>query len=300
MSVIVWLLSALLMLIGSCSQPVGQASTSVQRDLCDVDSAWVAYTVTSSDTLSSIAGRTGSTAEALAAGNCLDDLNLIQNGQTLYVPRTPDPLPTNNGGVQPTVAGYLTPLQGYLTPLSLLTIISQSITTVWVDVPADLPVDTRIELVLVMPDGSQQVVSSTNTVMLNRNSEAWLTWVTPATPVANAQIFARGGGYISPIVTVRIADVQVRAFTADKTSLQPNESVTLSWSVSGGTSVSIYRSAGGIIASGEPLEGSITVTGPGEGAEINSVLYTLLIAAEDGTVYDLLPPAQIEIPLVKP
>lgn len=194
---------------------------------------------------------------------------------------------------QPTVAGYLTPLPSRM-------MISQSMTIIWADIPADLPVGTLIELVLVMPDGGQQVVGSTDTVMFNRSREAWLTWVTPAFPVASAQIFARGGGYVSPIAAFRVEDVQVRFFTADKTSLQPGESVTLTWSVSGGASVSIYRVVGGFITHGQPLEGSITIAGPGEGAEINSVVYTLLIAAEDGTIYDIMFPPQIEIPLVKP
>lgn len=295
MSVIVWLLSALLMLIGSCSQPVGQASSSVQRDLCDVDSGWVAYTVTAGDTLSSIAGRTGSTAEALAAGNCLDDLNLIQNGQTLYVPRTPDPLPTDNGGSQPTVAGQLE-IYPWLTT-------NYSLTSSWMGVPADLSDGTLIELVLVLPDGSQQVVSSTDTVYLNRSREARLTWTTPATAARSAQVFARAGNYVSPIATFRIEDVQVRAFTADKTSVQPGETVTLSWSISGGTSVALYSlPTSTMIGANLPLEGSlpVTVTVPAGFEGMESAVYYIYVAAEDDRIYETMTPIIIEIPLVKP
>lgn len=195
---------------------------------------------------------------------------------------------------QPTVAGYLTPLPSRM-------MISQPITTVWADVPADLPVGTLIELVLVMPDGGQQVVGSTDTVMLNRSREAWLTWVTPASPVASAQIFARGGGYVSPIAAFRIEDVQVRAFTADKTSVQPGETMTLSWSVSGGASVSIYNQTSAVfIGEGLPLGGTLAVAAPVDVAETESVVYTLFIAAEDGTIYEIMFPPQIEIPLAKP
>lgn len=62
---------------------------------------WVLYTVATGDTLSSIATRTGSTIDEIAQGNCLSDVNLIEVGQTLRVPRQP----TGNVVVPTSVVG---------------------------------------------------------------------------------------------------------------------------------------------------------------------------------------------------
>jgi LysM repeat protein len=54
----------------------------------------VTYVVQRGDTLGSIARRTDSTLEALIRANCLRNPRLIVAGETLFVPRTPDPRPT--------------------------------------------------------------------------------------------------------------------------------------------------------------------------------------------------------------
>jgi LysM repeat protein len=67
---------------------------------CQRPQNWIAYTVQLSDTLSSLAQRTGTSWQQIQAANCLTG-NLIFAGQTLYLPFTPaaatnlpNPLPT--------------------------------------------------------------------------------------------------------------------------------------------------------------------------------------------------------------
>ena len=53
---------------------------------CVVPNGWVAYTVQAGDTLAVIAANFNLTADQLAAANCLQDPNLIYEGQVLAVP----------------------------------------------------------------------------------------------------------------------------------------------------------------------------------------------------------------------
>jgi LysM repeat protein len=59
---------------------------------CVVRAEWEIYTIVAGDTLSSLALRTNATVAELMTANCLSDPNLIQVGQTLVVPRPPDPI----------------------------------------------------------------------------------------------------------------------------------------------------------------------------------------------------------------
>jgi LysM repeat protein len=69
---------------------------------------WPVYLVQRGDTLSSIASRTGSTANELMLANCLLDSRILAGGK-LYVPRLPiipptvTPTPTNTPTVTPTI-----------------------------------------------------------------------------------------------------------------------------------------------------------------------------------------------------
>lgn len=53
---------------------------------CIVPNGWVAYTVQTGDTLAAIASNYNLTVDQLAAANCLQDPNLIYEGQVLAVP----------------------------------------------------------------------------------------------------------------------------------------------------------------------------------------------------------------------
>lgn len=84
---------------GATSTPIGP--------VCVPRTDWtVFYTVQSGDTLNAIAARTGTTAAALAQGNCLANPDVLSVGQNLRVPRQPDPrevMPTVTGlGFSPT------------------------------------------------------------------------------------------------------------------------------------------------------------------------------------------------------
>ena len=70
-------------------QPTSIASLPTQptNGSCPTPANWSTYTVAEGDTLSSIAQRAGSTIDEIAQGNCLTDVNLIEAGQTLNVPR---------------------------------------------------------------------------------------------------------------------------------------------------------------------------------------------------------------------
>jgi LysM repeat protein len=80
---------------------------------CTRRTDWIAYRAQAGDTLGSLATRTGSTISILAAANCLTNVNLIEVGQLIYVPRTPStvtpgPTPTRTpGGVLPSIQGVL-------------------------------------------------------------------------------------------------------------------------------------------------------------------------------------------------
>ncbi|MBN2390631.1 MAG: LysM peptidoglycan-binding domain-containing protein [Anaerolineae bacterium] len=54
---------------------------------------WVIYTIQPGDTIYSLARNTGTTIEALAQANCIQDVTKIYAGQKLYVPKLP-PTPT--------------------------------------------------------------------------------------------------------------------------------------------------------------------------------------------------------------
>ncbi len=58
---------------------------------CSPRTDWPIYSVLSGDTLGSIAQRSNSTADALAAANCLSNANNIHTGQQLRVPQQPAP-----------------------------------------------------------------------------------------------------------------------------------------------------------------------------------------------------------------
>ncbi len=65
--------------------PSGSVSA---NGVCVVPNGWVAYTVQAGDTLAGIASVYGLTAEQLASANCLQNPDLIYEGQLLAVPGT--------------------------------------------------------------------------------------------------------------------------------------------------------------------------------------------------------------------
>ncbi len=56
---------------------------------CTPRSDWLTYTILPGDTLTGIATRTGTSVDMLIQGNCLQDPNTLDVGQTLLVPQTP-------------------------------------------------------------------------------------------------------------------------------------------------------------------------------------------------------------------
>jgi hypothetical protein len=80
---------------------------------CGVRSDWPVYIVQRGDTLSRIAQRVGSSTAELAQGNCLNNVNVIEVGQQLRVPRQPiiiTPMPPTPAG--PAVIEISSPPQG--------------------------------------------------------------------------------------------------------------------------------------------------------------------------------------------
>lgn len=81
---------------------------------CGVRTDWPIYIVQRGDTLSRIAQRVGSNTFELAQGNCLNNINIIEVGQQLRVPRqpiSPTPAPTNVPA-GPAVIAFTTPQPG--------------------------------------------------------------------------------------------------------------------------------------------------------------------------------------------
>jgi len=73
-------------------------ATATSTAACTMRTDWFEYTVVRGDTLFSIAQRSDSSVEELAAGNCLDEPTQIAVGQRLYVPNpiaTDSPRPTD-------------------------------------------------------------------------------------------------------------------------------------------------------------------------------------------------------------
>jgi|GEM_PF-5126405 len=60
--------------------------TPIQVGNCTIPSGWQAYTVASGDTLFAIAREFDSSVDELVDSNCLESANLLEVGQTLYVP----------------------------------------------------------------------------------------------------------------------------------------------------------------------------------------------------------------------
>lgn len=74
---------------------------------CTVNTTWEIYIVERGDTLSGIAQRTETTVTQLAAANCLNNVNLIEVGQQVRVPRLPQP-PAPDATPAPTVSIAIT------------------------------------------------------------------------------------------------------------------------------------------------------------------------------------------------
>src|SRR5690606_6238553 len=94
---------------------------------CGVRTDWPVYIVPRGATLSRIAQRTGSSTGELALGNCLNNVNIIEVGQQLRVPRQPiviTPAATVPAGPSgPAVIEISSPQQGgVLNPSSPITV----------------------------------------------------------------------------------------------------------------------------------------------------------------------------------
>ncbi len=59
---------------------------------CPRPTGWIPYVVVRGDTLFSIAGRAGTTVDALVEANCLANANVLETGQTVYTPYNINPL----------------------------------------------------------------------------------------------------------------------------------------------------------------------------------------------------------------
>ena len=75
-----------------------QASGNSTADVtCTPRADWQTYTVVQGDTLGQLAARTGATIQQLVDGSCLSNADSIRVGQTLRVPRQPDPQSPSSG-----------------------------------------------------------------------------------------------------------------------------------------------------------------------------------------------------------
>lgn len=75
----------------SGEKEVPSATRTPQADGCAVRTDWIVYSVKRGDTLGRIASGVGATVDELAEANCLQNPDRLFSGQTLRVPRSPDP-----------------------------------------------------------------------------------------------------------------------------------------------------------------------------------------------------------------
>ncbi len=157
---------------------------------CTPRTDWTtAYTVSAGDTLSRIAQRTGTTADALAQGNCLADANSIFSGQQLRVPRaptvpsnTPVSTPTNPPPViDPVAVGGVAPSESISGDAGNILLLRDSLVTVrWVEPPTNI---TRAEF-FVFPTGWTFDHAGAGTIEIgedNNGADGWSSgWRVPS------------------------------------------------------------------------------------------------------------------------
>lgn len=79
--------------------PVVPVSVAASPTQCMPPSGWVSFIVQSGDTLASIARATRTSIEDIRSGNCIEDVNRLRAGQTLYAPRMPQRVTNPTGGL---------------------------------------------------------------------------------------------------------------------------------------------------------------------------------------------------------
>ncbi len=96
----------------ACTLSASTQANSAPSTSCVLRNDWIPYTVVQSDTLSDIAERTGTSTDALIAGNCLSESSMIRVGQTLLVPQQLPPTPVSFFLIIPGDAGVTGPPVG--------------------------------------------------------------------------------------------------------------------------------------------------------------------------------------------
>src|SRR5262249_2885011 len=81
------------------SPPAGLPTFTPQMTLvngtpCNIPAGWQPYAVQVGDTLSSLAVQVGSTIDQIASANCITDVNTIEVGQIIFLPRVLPTAPT--------------------------------------------------------------------------------------------------------------------------------------------------------------------------------------------------------------
>lgn len=106
----------------SITNTLAPTETPIQVGDCIIPARWQAYTVASGDTLFGIGREFNSSVDELVEGNCLESANLLEVGQTLYVPSADansdmiiywlgSDNPVNSSSIEVGCETYLTPYE---------------------------------------------------------------------------------------------------------------------------------------------------------------------------------------------
>jgi hypothetical protein len=287
-----------------CTLPqIGQDFLLSELNTCTPNMEWELYTVTAGDTLSDIAQRTESTVSELGTANCLTNTSMLQAGQTLRVPRTPAVRSISN---QRGDLGF----DLYPNPSGVYRLVAGSAQNIWWDgIPPEIKYgEATVEFIFILPSGEEQIVGTTTGIIEDATggyASISRGWIVPRTPMTGARVQARVNQYESYTVPVEIVILDVLSFTADRSTVQPGDTLTLNWSVSGGVggeTVRIVDSTDStrIIGDGLPLNGSLSVTIPTPIFTVDIALFALEVIDATGTAYTLIERPELRLPMARP
>lgn len=287
------------MLVSGCTFPqIGRGLPSPENNACTPNTSWELYTVTAGDILSDIAQRTESTVSELMTANCLTDANVLQIGQALRVPRTPVVRTTFNQ------RGNLA-ISAHSQPSGVFRLVAGNALKIsWVEIPPEIKNrEATVEFIFILPSGEEQVIGTTTGIIEDLSGgEASTFWIVPHTPMMGASVRGRVNQYESDRIPVEIIILDVLSFTADRSTVQPGDTLTLNWSVSGGVGGETVRIVERtdftcIVGEGLPLNGSLSITIPTPSFAVDNALFALEVLDETGTLYTLIETPELRLPI---
>ena len=205
------------------------------RTNCTPRTDWQIYTVQRGDSLSQVAGSTGSSINELTQANCLVDSSLIYIGQQLYVPNLPPtPNPTTTPGDIPEFVSFTASIQNAAP--------GQQIVVSWVVNNAPNGVLMRREM---WGSGTGTATAPEDFAMLPDKGSLTFT--------ANSQGFReryiliayadQSGGRYDKTLDVEVTSApepEITAFSANLQTMKPGDTITLTWNVQNAESIRIF------------------------------------------------------------